>query len=120
MTEPQPIASARERPRYFVLDGYTPVPIADVEAWCRRFEAQRDQHCVALTTIDGASISTMFLGLDHSWSEVGPPVLFETMVFDHPTLEGQCYRCATWDEALVQHDSAVAEVSNSDLGRAAP
>jgi len=37
---------------------------------------------VAESLISGFWISTVFLGLDHSWGE-GPPICFETMIFDH-------------------------------------
>jgi hypothetical protein len=32
--------------------------------------------------IDGYRVSTVFLGTDHSFTGHGPPVLWETMIFD--------------------------------------
>lgn len=46
---------------------------------------------VALTIVhEGCEVSTVFLGLDHSWTPGGPPLVFETMVFG-----GQQYTCLT-------------------------
>lgn len=53
-------------------------------------------------------ISTVFLGLDHNFSEHGPPLLFETMIFcDGESLDYQ-RRCSTWAEAEAQHEAAAA------------
>src|SRR5262245_14898324 len=46
-------------------------------------------------------ISTVFLGLDHQWMD-GPPLLFETMVFNGPCNEFQ-ERYSTWKEAEEGH-----------------
>jgi hypothetical protein len=55
-------------------------------------------------------ISTVFLGLNHSWDDAAPPVLFETMIFDCPSLpeydEFQ-ERYNTWYEAEAGHDKLV-------------
>lgn len=37
---------------------------------------------VALTDTQLHSVSTVFLGIDHSHGRGGPPILFETMVFE--------------------------------------
>lgn len=36
---------------------------------------------VARTTIHHASVSTVWLGMDHGWLEDGRPLIFETMIF---------------------------------------
>jgi len=63
-------------------------------------------------TDDGAwQVSTVFLnGLDHNYSDSGPPLLFETMIFhkDNPGLDHECARCSTWDQAEAQHARLVA------------
>lgn len=55
------------------------------------------------------TVSTVFLGLDHSFGE-GPPVLFETMVFGGKHNEEQ-WRYCTWDQAEVGHRQVVALVT---------
>lgn len=52
-----------------------------------------------------------FLGIDHNWG-VGPPLLFETMVFGG-WLDGEQERCSTWDEAEAQHKTMVLRVKDS-------
>jgi len=49
--------------------------------WARWMEAEAAARTVARTDIDeGVRVSTVFLGIDHSFGR-GGPVLFETMVF---------------------------------------
>src|SRR5215471_17514474 len=52
----------------------------------RRHEMIREQGVdpwrVAVTELpNGGRVSTVFLGLDHNYSGVGPPIVFETMIF---------------------------------------
>lgn len=54
----------------------------------------------------GITVSTVFLGLDHNHFGKGPPILFETMVFDDYA-DGDCWRWSTWDEAVAGHKRAV-------------
>jgi hypothetical protein len=51
-------------------------------------------------------ISTVFLGLDHSFRECDAPLVFETMVFDGPQDYEYQTRCSTWDGALDMHKKA--------------
>ena len=66
---------------YYILDGtHEPVPVTDVLAWAHWHE-MTDRR-VALTAVTPTiEVSTVFLGLDHNFSGHGPPLLFETMVF---------------------------------------
>lgn len=92
------------RPSYYVLDeNRQPVP-ADVDSWAKRRKR------VALTELSGGiRVSTVFLGLDHSFSDEGPPILFETLVFEGP-LDGHMLRYATWAAAKIGHARIVDEV----------
>lgn len=93
--------------RLYALDGKNPVRVTSVEEWGRLMKDML-RH-VALTERGGIRVSTVFLGLDHSFSDDGPPVLFETMVFGGP-MDGEQRRCGTWEEAEKQHDEVVAAV----------
>jgi hypothetical protein len=53
-------------------------------------------------------VSTVFLGLDHSFSG-GPPLLFETMVFGGEHDQAQ-WRYTTWQEAEIGHAQVLAKV----------
>lgn len=91
---------------YYILKDGTPVPEPDIHkwgTWMQDFEA----HCrVAKTETDNANVSTVFLGIDHSFFS-GPPVLFETMIFGGENDQYQ-ERYHTLEEAMVGHEKAVA------------
>jgi len=63
-------------------------------------------------------VSTVFLGLDHNWLEVGPPRLFETLVFrtegkNREVVEDAPFeRSPTWEMALERHAEAVVWARN--------
>lgn len=67
-------------------------------------------------------VSTVFLGLDHNYSETGPPILWETMVF-HPNpdktetrfkkieLDGYTERCSgNQEQAEAMHERVLAKI----------
>jgi hypothetical protein len=81
--------------------------------WASMFETRGDQKRVAETTLpNGRWVSTVWLGLDHSFGG-GPPLIFETMVFpsqgDMGDLDGDRY--STEAEALAGHARLVAKWS---------
>lgn len=86
----------------FILEGRMPVPV-DLMTWARWFESA--DRVVAKSEVGDARVSTVFLGVDHSWGE-GPPLLFETMIFGGPHDEYQ-NRCSTWEQAEAMHAEAV-------------
>lgn len=71
------------------------------------FLASMENRRVALTVFsDGASTSTVFLGLDHGVE--GQPLFFETLHLGEDT-----QRYATWAEALAGHRACVSEHVNN-------
>ena len=112
----------------YVLRGHEPVKEPDLLAWGKWMESGENR-VVQQETIGEYFISTVFLGLDHNWqwwtlrqalatdetepTERPQPILFETMVF-HKKRDDIDYqmRCATWDEAVQQHEVAKAWVLN--------
>ena len=97
------------RSDYFILRGKSPVAATLLE-WGRWFETA-ERH-VALDTVGQYWISTVFLGLDHNFIHQGPPILFETMVFDRNKQEEGEYtrRYSTWDEAEAGHANTVRAI----------
>lgn len=93
----------------YILIGQTPVPVDDWVEWARWFESADRR--VALTRIGPFEVSTVFLGLDHSFGD-GEPLIFETMTFlcGGEDCEG-CNECdgrwSTWTEAEQAHRQAV-------------
>lgn len=58
---------------------------------------------------DGRHLSTVWLGLDHSWTS-DPPIIFETMLFGVPEdYKGETqWRYSTEEEAKMGHASILA------------
>lgn len=94
----------------YILDGHTPVRVPSLREWGRWME-DGDRRRVAFDMVDGVTVSTVFLGLDHQWGD-GPPLLFETMIFGGPHDEYQ-ERYSTWEEAEAGHAKALATVRES-------
>lgn len=92
---------------YYILDGHTAVA-ADMMTWARWLESSIDARRVAQDQVGDTRISTVFLGLDHSFGGGGPPLLFETMTFGPG--DEECERCTTWEQAEAQHAAMVAKV----------
>jgi len=86
-----------------------PVPEPDMMKWAIWYEDAKER-IIAKTELDGVLISTIFLGLDHNFSENGPPVLWETMVFGGP-LNRDASRCAgSREQAEAMHQEFVERV----------
>lgn len=84
----------------YMLDNRKAVP-CDLHTWgamMNEIGARR----VAETIIGDIRVSTVFLGLDHSFGG-GPPLLFESMAFGLPGDDEWQERCTTWEEADAMH-----------------
>lgn len=90
--------------KYIINDEGNPVEEPDTLAWGRWFKtAERRIMCDKLP--NGTRVSTIFLGLDHSFGG-GSPILYETMVFGGAH-DGYQERYTTKEEALLGHKRAV-------------
>lgn len=101
------------KPHLYALVDRVPVPLDedDILAWGAAFNSP-DRRVAETEVSPEVRVSTVFLGLDHSFSSDGPPILFETMIFGG-ALDGYQRRSATWGEAETEHAIAVAEVEAS-------
>jgi hypothetical protein len=88
---------------HYILDGKTPVA-TDMMTWARWLENTKARQ-VGYYEKDGLRVSTVFLGLDHSFGD-GKPLIFETMIFGGPHDQYQ-ERYSTWDEAEAGHKKAL-------------
>lgn len=109
---------------YRLDENHNLVRCRDVYEWARMFEAG-NRH-VGDEEIGPLRVSTVFLGLDHNYSQKGPPLVFETMIFGppedtamfgrlaetRPALE--MWRYATWAEAETGHKVA-CEIARQHL-----
>lgn len=97
-----------EKSSHYILDENGEVKgVNDVLEWARWFEANPDRH-IGYTKIFGKVVSTVFLGLDYSFS-IGMsdvPIVWETMIFGGVHDQYQ-ERYATKEEALKGHREAV-------------
>jgi hypothetical protein len=76
-------------------------------AWASTFGAE-DNHVADDTVLVPIRVSTVYLGLDHSFGS-GPPLIFETMIFGASTM-GWADRYSTEAEALAGHARICAAV----------
>lgn len=99
----------------------TPIPGDDIERareWSRLKEDQSYSR-IGSTRVGQWWVSTVWLGLDHSFGDNDNPVIFETMIFnqseekveeDLAYLEEYCERYCTEEEAIEGHQRAVDSV----------
>jgi len=111
--------------RYILDENHNAVEVEDLMEWAKAFEIsdRRVKKTRLEVSISGllvkdrklgfVEISTVFLGLDHSFGAKGPPILFETMVFggEH---DQYCERCSTWEAAEIMHEKVIQMVKNSE------
>lgn len=102
---------------YYILDeNHNVKQVRNVLEWGKWLEKNRgDGRRVKQQQLkNGAWISTVFLGLDHSFNFSKPPLLFETMVFPNKRnlSELDMERYSTWDEALAGHKQMVRRWKN--------
>lgn len=77
----------------------------DVLEWALAFEFGNQ---IDKTVIGDVLISTIWLGIDHSFG-YGPPLIFETMIFNGG-LDQEQWRWHTVEEAQAGHDRVVEMV----------
>lgn len=99
------------RSTYYDRDG---IPISAERFYELKWGADgavTDYAVVGRDRVEDVEISTVWLGLDHSWTTQSSPVIFETMLFggDH---DQECVRYRTLDEAKRGHAAAVSAVRN--------
>jgi hypothetical protein len=106
------------RLRHYILDGLEPIEVYNLMLWARWMEIAGNRR-IAMDHVGAVCVSTVFLGTDHSWSDKGPPILFETMMFIEDDGRKGCssswgdlqLRAATWEEAITNHELARQEAA---------
>lgn len=88
---------------YILDENHEPVPCESDAEWgmwmCGR------NKIVEQSQVGEIKVSTVFLGMDHSFSG-GDPTFFETMIFGGP-LDQNMWRYRTWEEAVTGHAEAL-------------
>lgn len=114
------------RPRYYIPEGLPCTP-------GRYHEEDTDFHIAVENGLDQSRwrvgddyfedvddvlrVSTVWLGIDHSFGFGDEPLIWETMIFsehgaDHYELDTQCWRHATREEAFKMHRALCLVVPN--------
>lgn len=78
-------------------------------------QTRADYKRVGDDEVDGVRVSTVFLGMDHNWSQAGPPILFETMLFGTPDEDNPMVRYSTEQQAREGHEAIVAALRDGSL-----
>jgi hypothetical protein len=91
----------------YILQGHKPIPANNLKEW-GEWVATADRK-VALDVVNEAKISTVFLSLNHAFTDNDPPLLFETMVFGGE-FDQETERYSTWEEAEIGHIKMVDKV----------
>jgi hypothetical protein len=91
-------------------DGKTPVPATSPEAWLKMMDDESIRR-VALSKPWKGEVSTVFLGFAAPGTEGDDkiPHLWETLVLDG-AVAGNKVRSKTYDDAVVAHETVVADV----------
>jgi hypothetical protein len=88
---------------YYILNELGEPEEADVITWASWFEQNRNMRAVKREYVDdGVMVSTVFLGIDHSFLLGEKPILWETMVFGGKFDQHET-RFSTRQEALDGH-----------------
>lgn len=103
--------------KYILDEKRQPVPCDDTVKWGEWME--KTDRSVGKTEVGPFTVSTVFLGLDHGFTEGAAPILFETMVFHSGTWKavdlggfwGEAGRTSNWMSAEDLHKKTVELVS---------
>ena len=97
---------------FYILDkDGNPVTCEDAIEWAQWFERPESRRVALDHPAPSIRVSTVFLGLDHSFAEGTAPILWETMIFGGPH-DGFQRRYSSKEEALEGHKKAVALATN--------
>jgi len=94
---------------YYILDkDHNPVKIEDFNQWATEMQTIKR---VGIDEVKDTTVSTVFLGLDHSFGVTDKPVLFETMTFgSNPDFSEFQWRYDSWDKAVKGHQEIVKQI----------
>jgi len=94
----------------YILDDEHNLVACDLHTWAKWIEIPGNKIVKQTTLDDGRWVSTVFLGLDHSFSDSGQGIWFETMIFPAKEEGGEqdyteefCERYSTWEQAAAGH-----------------
>ena len=86
--------------KHYILTKDKKIKQVSLMTWAKWFEGE--DRIVKREVVGKFTISTVFLGIDHNFSDKGKKLLFETMVFGDE--EQYQERYSTYQEALEGHE----------------
>jgi len=90
---------------WYILCGREVVPAASARQWAEWYDKANRR--IGRDEIGVLVVSTIFLGLDHRFFDDGPPLVFETIIFDDDCGHDlETFRYATYDQAEAGHKAA--------------
>ncbi len=95
---------------HWILKGHTPIQVP-LQEWGSWFEIA-NRHVAKTEYNKEIKISTVFLGIDHSFGGL-IPILFETMVFGG-SLDQEQERYSTWEDAEEGHKRMIERVKQAE------
>jgi hypothetical protein len=98
---------------YILDEDGQPVPCQDLRAWAEWRVDHREQARVSRTEVGARTVSTVFLWIDHGWGE-GPPVLWETAIFEPDRHVIVVARYRSLVEAQAGHVAITAQLQAGD------
>lgn len=98
---------------YYILDDDHEVKPVNMEQWTAWICLNDEKRILARTEIGAATVSTVFLGINHNYTlgflGVNEPMLFETLVFGGP-MNDIMFRYTSYDAAMRGHEEACLRV----------
>ena len=96
---------------WYILDNNhkpIPKPIMEAAQWMEDHPNRKTVGYDELTDLNGddVRVSTVFLGLNHSWNG-GKPILWETMIFGGINDQAYQERYSSYEDALEGHQNAI-------------
>jgi hypothetical protein len=91
--------------RMYIVNNFGEVELCpDLQKWGEWMSGHEKERYLAKDEQGQVRVSTVFLGLDHSFgSDAGKPLLWETMIFNG-VHDGEQDRYSTKEEALAGHE----------------
>ena len=90
--------------------------VGEIPVKCTLEESVNSDRTIQTNTFGEILVSTVFLPFDHSFSDDGNPILFETLVFggEH---DGYMLRYHTYEEAIRGHDEVCYMINKLAIDR---
>lgn len=106
------------RTEWYKLDeNYNLVNLNSLEEWIEQTKKLAEKRIIGRNHVfvndERIFVSTVFLGIDHSFSNHGEPILFETMVFGGINDQYQNRYC-TFREACNGHLQVLEQIKNNN------